>query len=219
MNSLSQSIKRLFFSTRCVICGSRETREYSCLCRRCFEHIAEKKSLNKIENYYTLFVYEDEIRKLIREFKLKNLRGIGKILALLAEQELRSVIEQNNIEIIIPVPISRKRERERGFNQVTEILEQMKLNYLEAARVKETEHMYSLEGAELRQKNIKDAFRIGRSLEGKNVLIFDDIVTTGATVQELVNEIEKSGKPKNIFIFSLAAAENFSKNKIENRGR
>lgn len=219
MNSLSRSIKRLFFSTSCVICGSKETSEYSYLCRKCFKHIEGKKSLSRKGNYYTLFIYKDEIRKLIRMFKLENLRGIGEILALFAEEDLRSVMKENNIEIIIPVPISRKRERERGFNQVTEILDRMKLNYLEAFRVKETEHMYSLVGAEMRQRNIRNAFRMGRSLEGKNVLIFDDIVTTGATVQELANEIEKSGKTRNIFIFSLAAAENFSKNKIENRGR
>jgi competence protein ComFC len=156
---------------------------------------------------------------MITAFKLEGKKRIGNILAELIEEEIGEVIKSKKIEVIIPVPISEKRLRERGFNQVEEILKNLKYNYLKISRVKNTEHMYNLDNFEIRKKNVKEAFRNYKNLTGKRVLIFDDILTTGATVGEIIKEIEKLGKPEEIYIFSLAAAESFSRQKIENRRR
>lgn len=70
--------------------------------------------------------------------------------------------------------------------------------------------MYELLDSESRKKNIYNAFKNrDLDLEGKNILIVDDIVTTGSTIREMIKEIEKIGSPNEIYIFSLAVSKIF----------
>lgn len=208
MKNLSQSFKKLFFSTKCSVCG--KTAEDGYICRECFKLLQKKIKLRNIDDYYFLYYYDEEIKKIISDYKLKNRRGLAKELSYLAKNSLKRLIEEKAVDIIIPMPISKKRMRERGFNQVEELLDVMKIEYQQVDRIKDTKHMYSILDEQSREKNIKGVF-INKNIDvdGKNLLIVDDIVTTGSSTRELIKEIRKKGEPKEIYVFSIALSKYF----------
>lgn len=128
------------------------------------------------------------------------------------KKPLKYLLEDKKIDVVIPVPISKKRREERGFNQVEEILERLKIKYQRIERVKDTKHMYLLSSKESRESNIENAFgKVELNIDGKNILLVDDIVTTGSTIREIIKELKKMGKPKEIYVFSIAMAKSFGK--------
>lgn len=212
MKSLSQSIKRIFFSAKCSICGKIIENESGYICRDCFKRLQKKMKLRNIDDYYYLCYYDDDIKKVIKEYKLKNRKGLSVELAYLSKKYLKELIKEKEIDIVLSVPVSTKRIRERGFNQVDELLDKMKIEHQQIERVKNTKHMYSLRDEESRRKNIQGAFfNENIDVNGKNLLIVDDIITTGSTVLELANEVKRNGKPKNIYVFAIAMSTHFRK--------
>ena len=195
-----QSIKNLVFSRRCPIC-KKISQENNYICNECYYLLKKKGKIKNIENYYYLYYYNEEIKRLIADFKLENRRGLGKEIAYLIKVPLKNLLLEKKIDVILPVPISKEREKERGFNQVEELLDNCKIEYQRIRREKNTKH---------RKENIYNAFKNEKlNIEGKNILIVDDIVTTGSTIREMIKEIEKLGTPKEIYIFSLAVSKIF----------
>lgn len=204
-----QSIKNLVFSRRCPIC-KKNSRENNYICNECYYLLKKKGKIKNIENYYYLYYYNEEIKRLIADFKLENRRGLGKEIAYLIKVPLKNLLLEKKIDVILPVPISKEREKERGFNQVEELLDNCKIEYQRIRREKNTKHMYELLDSKSRKENIYNAFKNEKlNIEGKNILIVDDIVTTGSTIREMIKEIEKLGTPKEIYIFSLAVSKIF----------
>lgn len=207
MSSLILQLKKLIFSTRCSMCNTFLGEEEEYLCSQCEKYIEEEGAIKQIDSCYYSYLYDKRVRKFIENYKLKNQRKLGGILAERLKREIEKIIESEEIDCIIPVPISKQRLRERGFNQVIEVLEKSKIRYIEIERVKNSKQMYKL-GAGKRRENIRKIFRIGEnSFNGKNILIVDDILTTGATVEEIMKEINTHSDPKKILVytFSLAA--------------
>ena len=166
--------------------------------------------LRNIGNYYFLCYYDEDIKKVISDFKLNNRRDLSIELSYLIKKNIKKLIEEKNIDIVIPSPISIKRKRERGFNQVEELLTRMKIEFQQVKKLKDTKHMYSLLDKGKREKNIKGVFENKNiDVDGKNLLIVDDIVTTGSTVKELMKAIRKKGTPENIYVFSITISKSF----------
>ncbi|WP_320047124.1 ComF family protein [uncultured Ilyobacter sp.] len=173
-----------------------------------------KISLRNAGNFYYIFDYDRDIKRLIGFFKLQNRRYISQILGDLTGKYLREIIKFEKIDIVLPVPISIKRKRERGFNQVEDILEYLDIPYESVKRVKNTRPMHQLLDEELRKENIKNSFEGSLKVRGKRILVIDDIVTTGSTVRELTKILKSCGEPKKILVFSLAAAKTAVNNKV-----
>lgn len=214
MKSLNLNIRNIFFSCKCLFCDEKAAKSHKYLCNECYKKIKKKIYFRNHENFYYLFDYDQEIKKLIGFFKFQNRRYISEILGDLVGKYLRDIIEAEKVEIIIPIPISINRERERGFNQVEDILKYLKIPYESVKRVKNTKPMHRLLDEELREKNIKNSFESNIEVEGKIILVVDDIVTTGSTVRELIKSLNLSGKPKKVLVFSLAAAKTALNNKV-----
>ena len=211
MKSLNLSIRNLFFSTKCSVCGKIiEDDRY--ICYDCLKLLRRKGELKNRGNYYYLYYYEEDIRKVIADYKLKNRKDLVVEISSLVRKGLKSILEEKKIDIVIPVPISKKRREERGFNQVEEILKKLKINYFNIERIKDTEHMYLLDNKKSRENNIKNAFgKIKLEIDEKNILLVDDIVTTGSTIKEIKRELKKCGNPKEIYVFSIAMVKSFGK--------
>ena len=207
--NFAQSVKSLIFSQRCPIC-KKISQEDNYICNECYYSLRKKGRIKNIENYYYLYYYDEEIKNLIADFKLKNRRELGKEIATLIKKPLKELIVKKSVDIILPVPISKEREKERGFNQVEELLENCGIEYERIRREKNTKHMYELLDGGSRKENIYNAFKNEKlNIEGKNILIVDDIVTTGSTIREMIKEIKKVGSPNEIYIFSLAVSKIF----------
>lgn len=114
-------------------------------------------------------------------------------------------------DIIIPVPLHKKRLRARGFNQSLLLAREVEktlgigVDYLNLKRVRETEQQVNLRSDE-RHKNVSGAFALGRPEDviGKKTLLIDDVFTTGATVKECSWVLKKAGAE--VFVLTFARA-------------
>lgn len=133
----------------------------------------------------------------------------GKMLEEIADLKL---LENFISPILIPIPLSRKRLRKRGFNQ-SEILckELMKLdkdkifnfdpNIL--VKQKETNHQAHTKSRAERMINLEGSFSVAHPISGRNIILIDDVLTTGATLREAKKVLEGSGA-KRVIAFTIA---------------
>ena len=188
-----------------------------------------------MNNIYYIWDYNEEFKKLIFSYKYNRKKSLAKLIARLIEEEFKFIIQKEKIDFIVSVPINKKRENERGYNQLDEILKQLNVNYVEIKRIKNTEKMHKLLNEKLREENIRGSFRIESDFDFKNkkILLVDDIITTGATLKEIKNSIlndidrklfinsknhkiaGEGNKKMEITVFCLAAAREIKINKGE----
>ena len=182
-------------SFRCVICSipfaATQTNEKPLVCGKCQKNPP---------HYTTSFIphlYATPLKQLITNLKF---HGNLAYAPLLAQNFIDSVIHRkNNLpECIIPVPLHSQRLRERGFNQALELARiiakplNIPLDYSLCQRDKSTPYQSGL-SAKQRKQNLKNAFSVTKPHTYKHVAIFDDVVTTGTTVNELARQLKLSG--------------------------
>jgi len=113
-------------------------------------------------------------------------------------QMLNEKVNLKSVDLIIPMPMHPARLIERGFNQALGIAKILtknhkeKLDYKSAIRHKLTPPQASLPLKD-RVKNIKGAFKVNANLTGKRIAIIDDVMTTGASLNELAKMLKKAG--------------------------
>ena len=205
---IRESLRFLLFDNSCSYCHKKLDRE-GYICSKCLEKLKREAFLKNKDNFYYVFIYEKEIRQIISDYKLRNRKDLVKDIAFLIRKPIFQLIEKEKIDIVIPVPISEERELERGFNQIEYLLECLDIKYKKIERIKNTKHMYALKDNKKREKNVEKAFKNSLNLENKNVLIVDDIVTSGATIHSISEELRKNNENINIKVFSIAIARHF----------
>ena len=161
---------------------------------------------------YSLFRYEDKIINLVHQLKfgekISYARTIGEMLFTRLQAEIQLTKEKP--ECLLPVPLHKARLRQRGFNQSIEIARivakklEIPIEYDVVKRQRSTVTQTGL-NAKQRQKNIKGAFRVVGEINYKHVLIVDDVVTTGSTVNELARVLKKN-KVERVGVLSIARA-------------
>lgn len=153
-------------------------------------------------------------RSILMDFKYGNKPYIGRKLAEIYAD--RIACEDLKYDIIVPVPIHDERMMERGYNQaeiITKVLAKIcnvEYNGNALKRTGKTVAMRSLSPFE-RRENLKGAFEVlsaeRKAIEGKNILLIDDIYTTGATADECAAVLKEAGSNE-VYIFSFASAPN-----------
>lgn len=162
----------------------------------------------------TIAVYESSIQQAIHLFKFEKRISLCKPLSQLIVNYMSNDININDYHCIIPIPIHKKRLRERGFNQSSLLAKGIEktvgLIVLEDVLIKQknTSSQSSLD-REARQNNIKGAFKLQNAdkIRDKHVLVFDDVFTTGATIREVVNVLWQAD-PIEIDVLTLARTLN-----------
>ncbi|MGL4641659.1 MAG: ComF family protein [Cetobacterium sp.] len=167
-------------------------------------------SLKQMGNLYYLYYYTD-VKKMIFDFKFKNRKDIAKDLSVFVKEAVENILEKEKIDMIISIPINKKRFLERGYNQVDELLKSSEIDFVKIERIKNTKYMYKIKGNLKREENVKKAFKIEGDYFEKTILIVDDIVTTGATLKELERELKERHKVKKVIFFTLAAVREYFK--------
>ena len=113
-------------------------------------------------------------------------------------------------DVIVPIPLGKQRYKERGYNQVAMIAKPlalalgMEFSPKALSRRKETRTQVGLTRDE-RRKNVHEAFQAGNAVSGKNVIVLDDVSTTGSTLSSSADALFKSGA-KNVFALTVARA-------------
>ena len=173
-----------------------------------------KKHIYLTKNYDThfyVFDYHDLIREKILKYKFEEKSYLNECFSqiLLNNEKICGFFER--YDIIIPVPISRKRKNFRGYNQ-SELIAKNVAKHMKNL-VCDTHILYKIKdnkpqsklNKEKRIQNVKDVYYIknGQTVLNKNVLLFDDIYTTGSTLNECAKILKEAGASK-ISAFTLA---------------
>ena len=187
---------------RCKSCAIRLTTDLD-FCGQCLAHAPT------FRNSYTLFEYNAVCAELIKSFKFEHKLCVGDYLAHRLFVLYQTIPQE--YDAIIPMPLSQKRAKERGFNQVLELLRSIRKNSNimidshSVKRIKATQPL-SLLSAEQRKKEIKGAFEVA-SMPYKKVLLVDDVMTTGSSLNELAKTILAQSNVKICDVMTLARAE------------
>ncbi len=190
-------------TAHCIVCEERVTKEFAvllcdelCICGECAERIEQYKSTPAFEGrdylkfLISAFPYSGALRDAFAKFKFFGQEGYGKIFAQLLADSAKDLINPGDFDIIVPVPLSRQRMSERGFNQAAvmakAVAERYGIAYSENVlfRIRNTKRQSGLSVAE-RNINVRDAFLAdGLFAARKRILLVDDIYTRGATMSE-----------------------------------
>lgn len=210
-----EKLLSLIYIQPCYFCKS--TKEDRIICSKCYGKIVfrNKNIFRKFldSNIYACSSYEGIIKKLIKDLKYHK----QKKLAPLQAEIMYKYWQELNIKgqfIILPVPIHANRKKERTYNHMDLTAEEFaklsgyELNKNFLIRIKDTEKQYKLHKKE-RIKNIKNAFGINPKEtinKETNLLILDDITSTGITLEEIIKILKKNGY-QNITALTLATPE------------
>lgn len=204
-------LRKLLFENRCAGCGLILQDHEDEICGLCLDKLVKNSSIKTIGNSYYIWDYTELFRKIIFKFKFYGKKSTGDVFSTLIYEKIRYIIEKEKIDIVIPVPIHSKRKNNRGFNQAEEILKGCQIEYVTAERVRHTRHMWGILSEEKRKKNITNSFKIKNieKIKGKNILIFDDIITTGNTAEELTQILQRGTDGVRVKTMALAAGRYF----------
>ncbi|HBI48123.1 MAG TPA: amidophosphoribosyltransferase [Smithella sp.] len=190
----------------CSICGTTfsDSPAENHLCGECLEKRPYFSYARAVFSYETIILHA------IHQFKYGNNISVGALLASFMADFSFPDIDFTDYSLIMPVPLHIKRLRERGFNQsliLTRTLgkkQQIPVNYSLLRRHKFTETQTGMHKAE-RKQNIKRAFEVSskEKIAGKNIILVDDVYTTGATVNECAKTLIKAGAQK-VTVLTLA---------------
>ncbi len=178
----------------CYRCGRqfKSGRGGNHLCSECI------KKNPPFDRARSVWLYEGVLRESIQNFKYYNLRFFAKPFGRLLSDAGQNLLGGKNYNFIMPVPLQVKRLRDRGYNQSLLVSKEIgRLWGVEVCFEALTRHKETAPQTKLplknRHKNVKGAFSYeGISLKGKNVLIVDDVFTTGATVRECAKVLKKN---------------------------
>lgn len=203
----------------CSICGKLNKKS---LCNKCknklekdfkfkTDNYEEDKSKNFLEHHY-FFKYENLIRSQILSLKFQEKPYYYKTIASFLENKQKSFEKLKKYDIILIVPISKQRKKERGYNQSELIAKEIskiisvKIAKNKIIKIKNIQPQSTL-NKQQRVENIKQAYKVKNveNIKNKKILIFDDIYTTGSTVNECARILNEAGiERKNIGVLTIA---------------
>jgi ComF family protein len=145
-----------------------------------------------------LFRYAFPIQQMLQRYKYGELLALGASFGHLLANHMAANLLAEMPDLIIPMPLHPKRLQERGFNQSLEVARivseklNVKLDHSVCERIKLSPPQASLPLKE-RVKNMKGAFNCNRPLHGQSIVVIDDVMTTGASLNSLAKALKKAG--------------------------
>jgi ComF family protein len=215
---IKEFILDLIFPKFCLGCK----KEGSFLCEDCFSILdistnhQRFKGKNLTDLYFPVNYENFLVKKLIQNFKYPPLiKELKKELALIIISHLLLLDKKPDFSdfILVPIPLSKKKMRWRGYNQAEEIAREL-ANFLKIplisdclVKLKETKDQVELSEKE-RRENVKGVFFVKNKEEivGRNILLVDDVFTTGATMEEAARVLKEAGAEKIVGIVIAKAS-------------
>ena len=203
---LSRGLFYLFFPRLCVACSSTLHKGEQVLCLNCQTQLPETGYHSQPENdtvmrlagrfpfdhatSYGYFTHDGLLQHLLHQLKYLNNQEVGPYIGARFGRALRDTEWINDIDLIVPVPLHKTKLQKRGYNQSVLIAQGLQktldIPFSEHAIIRNRQtDSQTKKTREERLKNMEAAFNIPdpASLKGKHILLIDDVLTTGATIE------------------------------------
>ena len=234
--TLAAGIGELFYPSRCAICDATcESRDGLCstcndqlmalagaACDRCALPLSQVgapcpwckgKGRYPFTRFARLGVFEDPLKTLIHHMKYHRRWAVAEMLAerLLKCDSIKQVLA--DADCLLPVPLHFRRQFARGYNQAHVLAKRIGRGcgipvVRSAIRIRNTKTQTEIRSQKDRHENVRDAFTLvnPREIEGKNVVVVDDVMTSGATLQA-VGRALLPAKPASLSGIVVAVAD------------
>ncbi len=209
------------FPEKCILCGKLLESQEMDLCRKCRSEAPDcpisKIKYPFIDQWTALWYYEGNVRKSLLRYKFNNRRshaaGYGRLLAMKLLRE-----DRTDFDLLTYIPISHRRKRKRGFDQVELLAEHVgkELDVTPVRTLEKVRHnrqQSRIVGFAQRRANVLGAYMVldPQQIQGKRILLLDDIVTTGATASECARILLTAGA-KEVQFAVVASANHQTRN-------
>jgi len=175
----------------CAHCGYPTADPYRLYCANCLENRFA------FDQLWSGFEYEGIIQKWVIQFKFGKKVNMALMLGKLLSLSLKNYTKQPEFDVIIPIPLHSSRLVQRGFNQSYQLAyytfsqnHPLLQHWLQ--RVRATKPQTELLASQ-RKENVRDAFKANPKVEGKKILLIDDVMTTGATLNSAAQSLKNGG--------------------------
>ena len=212
---ISELIQALLFPPKCTLCGKLLKKDETDLCHVCRVeapvHPGPGKNIPFVAQCCVLWYYKDNVRNSLLRYKFSRRQSYAPVYGRLLAMKLRQ--ELPDFDILTWVPISSRRRRKRGYDQVgllaNAIGEELGLTPVKTlTKIRDNPPQSRLTSLSARKANVLGVYKAFEPdrFAGKTVLLLDDIVTTGSTVSEASRVLLTAGA-KEILCGAIAAAQ------------
>ena len=212
MNKIQSFLINIIYPNRCIFCN--EVIEYDKIsCNKCSEFVKpydiddaiceNNRSDSKIDMAICVYGYDMGVENAVRNLKFYGVKYNAAKMAEAIYNQIKTVIGEEPFDYVIPVPMTKKDKKKRGYNQSELICKSLSelysMNYDNNILVKiiQNKKQHDLDKYD-REKNIKNVYAVidKDKINGKTILIIDDVYTTGATLRECAKELKQNGANK-----------------------
>lgn len=228
MKRLFHNFLNLFFPDLCTVCNERLSEGEQHICTDCLILLPKTnfhlQPDNRLEQFfagripfqhiaaYAYFVKGGSIQSIIHELKYNHNHAIGYFLGQLCGENLKGSKFISEIDLLVPVPLHPKRQKQRGYNQSLEICKGISeitgIKIDTTTLIRKVNNKSQTKNTRFdRWKNVEDIFQLTdfEAFNGKHILLVDDVVTTGSTLESCAKEILKC-EGSNISIYAVGTA-------------
>ena len=214
ITSALNDFSHLLFPHNCIGCGTDVLQNDAVLCAKCFDELPYTGFLqqpdNPVEKIFfgrikaeqagslLYFTKNSIVQSLVFALKYKGDKEAGFFLGRLLGMELLQCRRFDDIDAIVPLPLNEKKEKMRGYNQALVIAEGMQREWdkpiLKNVIRKQFTETQTKKGRTARWQNMEDVFEVKNEhgIKGKHLLVIDDVVTTGASLEACAAAILKT---------------------------
>ena len=216
LKSVFDTALRLLFPTKCISCNAEGTT----LCDNCVQKIPTPEPPHD-SFVSSMFDYHHPITKhAIWMLKFRGDRTLAKLFArvihdhLLEDTSDKMIFENFRHPLLVPIPLTKKRLKKRGFNQSEAIARE--LSFIDIGgelefeknvllKIHDTPPQTSLKDKRARARNVKDCYSVAdkKMIRDRNVILIDDVTTTGATLRE-ARKVLLAGGARKVYAFTVA---------------
>jgi len=201
----------MIFGKRCIFCNETKKKDdcefnyrFIGICSSCMNKIESEKAVRIIDVRKPLSAvipcthYTEDVRYALHRYKFANDRAYEKAMEYMAKKILSKWSQLSRFDAVVTLPLSKQRMTQRGYNQasfmsdvVSDLFRVPKHDeYIK--KIRDTKKQSNLRNVE-RVLNISGAYEASTEVEGKNIILVDDIYTTGATMTEVAKTLKAAG--------------------------
>jgi len=223
----TNSIIDLFYPKVCVTCDALLLPDEALICHHCqsdlpltYFHLDNQNQLYdrlsaivKIEAATSLLLFDKSsiVKELIHQLKYQNRQEIGNFLGKLLAKHIQNDPVVSQIDYIIPVPLHAKKQKKRGYNQMTifgkTLQNELKIEYNAQILLKTVNNQsQTTKTAAQRRKNVAGVYQVQNpeKYQNKHFLIIDDVMTTGATIEACAESILQQIEGAKVSVLTMA---------------